>query len=140
MNTTHTPEPWHVCINVNDRTTFAIDCSNARSAYIADDLREEDAARIVACVNACVGMEDPAAEIERLKAQRAELVMDKADIAIQGADAAIQGSDATIQRNTLLRAIKSHVDLYNAGLLTDPQQLEEHTLRLAEIYTNIINS
>jgi hypothetical protein len=140
MNTTHTSEPWHVCINVNDRTTFAIDCSNARSAYIADDLREEDAARIVACVNACVGMEDPAAEIERLKAQQAELVMDKADIAMQGADAAIQGSDATIQRNTLLRAIKSHVDLYNAGLLTNPQLLEEHTLRLAEIYTNIINS
>jgi hypothetical protein len=57
-------------------------------------------------------MEDPAAEIERLKAQR----------------------------DTLLEAIKSHLDLYNAGLLSDPQKLEEHTLRLQEIYTNINNS
>ena len=56
------------------------------------------------------------------------------------ADIAMQCADATIQRNTLLRAIKSHLDLYNAGLLTDPHQLEEHTLRLAEIYTNIINA
>jgi hypothetical protein len=49
----HTPEPWYACINVNDKTTFAIDSTNPRSAYIADDLREEDADRIVACVNAC---------------------------------------------------------------------------------------
>ena len=57
-------------------------------------------------------MEDPAAEIDRLKAER----------------------------TVLLEAIKSHVDLYNAGLLTNPQLLEEHTLRLAEIYTDIINA
>jgi hypothetical protein len=114
-------------------------------------LDEANASRIVACVNACAGMEDPAAEIERLKAQRdellaalelAELVMDKADIAMQGADATIQRNallraDATIQRDTLLEAIKSHLDLYNAGLLTNPQLLEEHTLKLAEIYTTI---
>ena len=52
----------------------------------------------------------------------------------------MQCADAAIQRNTLLGAIKSHVDLYNAGLLSDPQLLEEHTLRLAEVYTNIINA
>jgi len=56
------------------------------------------------------------------------------------ADIAMQCADAAIQRNTLLGAIKSHVDLYNAGLLSDPQLLEEHTLRLAEVYTNIINA
>ena len=33
-----------------------------------------NAARIVSCVNACVGMEDPAREIERLKAERDRLL------------------------------------------------------------------
>jgi hypothetical protein len=56
--------------------------------------------------------EDPTAEIDRLKAER----------------------------TALLDAIKSHIDLYNAGLLTDPQRLEEHTLRLSELYTDIINA
>ena len=37
-------------------------------------LGEANAARIVACVNACVGMEDPAAEIEKLRRQRDELL------------------------------------------------------------------
>jgi hypothetical protein len=143
MNTTHTPEPWGFDKNDEDNLfvfSKAKICNLYNTIGTEYDEAEANAARIVACVNACAGMEDPAAEIERLKAQRAELVMGKADIAIQGADAAIQGSDATIQRNTLFRAIKSHVDLYNAGLLTDPQQLEEHTLKLAEIYTNIINA
>ena len=157
MNTTHTPEPW---VNGNallksDGTDLMLDYGHY-TAHIGriSSMSENDiaiASRIVACVNACAGMEDPAAEIERLKAQRDELVMDAADIAMQGADAAIQGSDATIQRNdlikqradliiqraALLEAIKSHLDLYNAGLLTDPQRLEEHTLKLAEICTTI---
>lgn len=51
-----------------------------------------------------------------------------------------QRADLVIQRATLLEAIKSHIDLYNAGFLSDPQKLEEHTLKLAEIYTNIINA
>lgn len=35
----------------------------------------EDARRIVACVNACAGMTDPAAEIAELRAQRDELLL-----------------------------------------------------------------
>lgn len=41
------------------------------------DVVDEDlanAARIVACVNACAGMADPASEISALKAQRDELL------------------------------------------------------------------
>ena len=34
----------------------------------------ENARRIAACVNACAGMEDPAAEIAELKRQRDELL------------------------------------------------------------------
>ena len=154
MNTTHTPEPWVTVTHANGTPTLI----HGQASHIAEcwsldrvHTPTANASRIVACVNACAGMEDPAAEIERLKAQRAELVMDAADIAMQGADAAIQGSDATIQRDdlikqradliiqraALLEAIKSHLDLYNAGLLTDHQRLEEHTLKLAEIYTTI---
>jgi hypothetical protein len=145
MNTTHTPEPWRVeakytnGLLITDQYEDTNICSTG-AFHGYSSIQQANAYRIVACVNACAGMENPSAEIERLKAQCAELVMGKADIAMQGADASIQGSDATIQRNTLLRAIKGHLDLYNAGLLTDPHQLEEHTLKLAEIYTDIINS
>jgi len=118
MNTTHTPEPWRVYAWLND-STFAVEYIQPSrvSAFIcqmngSNDKSKANASRIVACVNACAGMEDPADEIDRLKAERA----------------------------ALLEAIESHLDLYNAGLLSDPQRLEEHTLRLAEIYTDIINA
>jgi len=141
MNTTHTPEPWH---------TFAFEVYNENEQIIADcglseDYWEKDgcqanAARIVACVNACAGMEDPAARISQMayEADKAKEERNKAEA--QRDDLIKQRVDLIIQRAALLEAIKSHVDLYNAGLLTDPQKLEEHTLRLAEIYTNIINS
>lgn len=58
-NPKHTPEPWKVVININDKSTYAIDGSNPRSRYVADDLLEADADRIVACVNAMAGIEDP---------------------------------------------------------------------------------
>ena len=70
----HTPEPWfsdseHVGSSVSDRLNdgwFAAKC-------LGPD-RVENARRIVACVNACAGMEDPAAEIEKLRRQRDELL------------------------------------------------------------------
>ena len=70
----HTPEPWfsdseHVGSSVSDRLNdgwFAAKC-------LGPD-RVENARRIAACVNACAGMEDPAAEIEKLRRQRDELL------------------------------------------------------------------
>lgn len=63
----HTPEPWRIF-------------SSAQPSCIVDDAGDIcrarsplDAARIVACVNACAGMDDPSAEIARLRAQRTEL-------------------------------------------------------------------
>jgi hypothetical protein len=80
MNTTHTPEPWRVYAWRND-STFAVEYiqPSGISAFVcqmngSNGQSEANASRIVACVNACAGMEDPAAEIERLKAQRDELL------------------------------------------------------------------
>jgi hypothetical protein len=129
MNTTHTPEPLGFDKNDEDNLfvfSKAKICNLYNTIGTEYDEAEANAARIVACVNACTGMEDPAAEINQLKAQRDDLIKQRADL--------------IIQRAALLEAIKSHVDLYNAGLLTDPQKLEEHTLKLAEIYTDIINA
>ena len=79
----HTPEPW--VIDNRDRlaTNFYSDdatgsiiggCQDYQFAYRPLDERLANARRIVACVNACEGMEDPAAEIAELKRQRDELL------------------------------------------------------------------
>ncbi len=120
MNTTHTPEPWHTfAFEVYDENQQIIADCGLSEDYWGKDGCQANAARIVACVNACAGIHDPQ-----------ELII--------GADFALkENRELKAQRDTLLEAIKSHLDLYNAGLLTDPQRLEEHTLKLAEIYTTI---
>lgn len=60
----HSQEPW-----INDVYGFV----GSNTGCIADlrvyHNRRENARRIVACVNACAGMDDPAAEIARLRAE-----------------------------------------------------------------------
>lgn len=81
QETTHTPEPW--VMDYNRFGTPIVTGCNLKGAK--EDLicilscrilarAEVNAARIVACVNACEGMVDPAAEIAELKAQRDELL------------------------------------------------------------------
>ena len=80
METTkHTPEPWGLVGEPNGYTVWNVvdDGVNpgcvgrilARVCGAAVNVEEEEAngARIVACVNACAGMADPAAEIAALK-------------------------------------------------------------------------
>ena len=62
----HTPEPWvesHTLVFGDD--TLVARCANENTA---------NAQRIVDCVNACAGMNDPATEIATLRARVAELV------------------------------------------------------------------
>ena len=76
----HSPEPWSSDINSSDwhqirssdKNWIADTCASMCDGNIP--LGEANAARIVACVNACAGMEDPAVEIEKLKRQRDELL------------------------------------------------------------------
>ncbi len=83
----YTPEPWelgevgdkirHLC-PAKDGTsilTVALEYDNDdwEPTYFGAVYRREDARRIVACVNACAGMDDPVAEIAKLRAEREEL-------------------------------------------------------------------
>ena len=75
----HTPEPWHFYENdtyceINSERDGQIGDSCASSCLGNKELGIANAMRIVGCVNACVGMEDPAAEIEKLRRQRDELL------------------------------------------------------------------
>ena len=77
----HTPGPWKLW---GDKEAIVMDCPlHSKHGFIAVMACNEDvsartssanAKRIVTCVNACVGMEDPAAEIEKLRRQRDELL------------------------------------------------------------------
>jgi hypothetical protein len=65
MNTKHTPEPWkHNEEQIIGDTLLIALCHHGYKA---------NAARIVACVNACAGMDDPAKEIATLRDRIAEL-------------------------------------------------------------------
>ena len=75
----HTPEPWYWHENdsyceINSERDGQIVDSCASSCLGDIDLGRANARRIVACVNACEGMEDPAAEIAELKRQLDELL------------------------------------------------------------------
>ena len=67
----HTPEPWiYTAFDVPILFTGVIKHNEGReiaAIYGNMGAGEANAARIVACVNACAGMDDPAAEIERLR-------------------------------------------------------------------------
>lgn len=73
----HTPEPW-VLFEVGDRFKHQCPAASSDKTSILTTTEEDgvqwaavyndaDAHRIVACVNACAGMEDPAEEIAKLK-------------------------------------------------------------------------
>lgn len=82
-NIKHTPEPWRFKeFPSNDQCFIQADRNKATDPYdievMGDDTNEKyypyeqkksDALRIVSCINACAGMEDPAKEIEELKEQ-----------------------------------------------------------------------
>ena len=78
----HTPEPWTVFkdeYGIPVQTRFYIKKSIAticamNSPCLLYAKGEKDAKRIVACINACAGMEDPAAEITKLRDNQKVLV------------------------------------------------------------------
>ena len=69
----HTPEPWE--FESEPQYCSEIIGSNGYSVCaFVDDPSGVDIDRMLACVNACAGMADPAAEIAELKRQRDELL------------------------------------------------------------------
>lgn len=75
----HTPEPWHTesqcpgecCWHLFSGPIYG--AGDGGECISSPEMSQADAARIVACVNACAGMGDPAAEIARLHSAVAEL-------------------------------------------------------------------
>ncbi len=66
--TKHTPEPWSTVGGAALPYTQVIHGSKS----IGKIAKPEDARRVMVCVNACVEMADPAAEITRLRDELAE--------------------------------------------------------------------
>lgn len=64
----HTPEPWKT-IEWDDGSTGIYTNTDDRIAEIDYYDNQHDARRIVACVNACAGMDDPDTELSALRAQ-----------------------------------------------------------------------
>lgn len=83
MMSKHTPEPWVAtgrAIKRDNGFSYGEIIANVLGGKTSGpffvqsyDECEANAIRIVGCVNACAGMEDPAAEIDELKRQRDEL-------------------------------------------------------------------
>ena len=65
----HTSEPWEFKEDWISKGDEAV----ALVYGINNSQEHANAARIVACVNACAGMDDPAAEIERLRAIESDM-------------------------------------------------------------------
>lgn len=74
----HSPEPWAYRRSFAEITHNFVDFRGLKSPVakmykgrqygLNQEICDANAARIVACVNACAGMEDPVSEIARLKA------------------------------------------------------------------------
>lgn len=75
MSTKHTPEPWHT-EGAHIEPAF-LDRDGHIARCYADvgsaDLDRANAARAVACVNACAGIEDPAAALAAAREELAAL-------------------------------------------------------------------
>lgn len=63
---THTPEPWGIKQHGNGNELFG-GTSPQSQWYLFEEATEANAARIVACVNACAGMKSPEDDIKRYK-------------------------------------------------------------------------
>ncbi|SIR65592.1 hypothetical protein SAMN05880558_1249 [Aeromonas sp. RU39B] len=90
----HTPEPWVIDDRAGLSTNFYQDdtagsiigsCEEYKFAYRSLDERKANARRIVECVNACAGMDDPEQEIQSLKAGNEKLAAAVEDTASRNA-------------------------------------------------------
>lgn len=116
-DTKHTPEPWKAVADDDEDfdSEYYIEVVSKRSGHRCQlgsgTFSEEDARHIVACVNACAGMTDPAAEIAALRA-RIEAYETGSDFIISQAQAAEWHTRLVDEEkeNATLRAELEHKD------------------------------
>ena len=99
----HTPEPWwHSKLEIGD-----VPMMNTKIAKVSGYSHEEAEAngkRIVECVNACAGIDDPAAEFDYLRGAVEQLKRER--------DAAAKmGIEITNQRNAFLALVRKVAEL-----------------------------
>ena len=78
METTHTPEPWEVYSDKYSSLVVKAISEQKQNLVVSSGVNRADAQRIVACVNAMAGIEDPGAFMEvvkQLKLDAAERIM-----------------------------------------------------------------
>ena len=110
----HTPEPWRTSRN----TARPANLDWVLRPGIGGVVTEADARRIVAAVNACAGMEDPEAEIARLRDR--ERTATKSMAALNGEIGKLRDQVRTAKahiRDIILSG--SGVDVHNIAALQD---------------------
>lgn len=67
--TKHTPEPWgdHAINKPDHGVIHAMRGAHIGTLKSSDSRSDSNAARIVACINACAGIEDPAAALSNVR-------------------------------------------------------------------------
>ncbi len=127
----HTPEPW-VLFEVGERFKYQCPAAASDNTSILTTTEEdgvvwaavyndEDARRIVACVNACAGMENPADEIAKLKSERSEMLSALKEILNINWRDDLEGLDRPTdfaERQAALRALGKATDMARKVMLT----------------------
>lgn len=109
----HTPEPWLVCYDGRiDSHDGELVCAFSWSSYKEFTEEGANATRIVACVNACAGMSDPAAQIQGLYVARETL-----------ATVAAEREALRAERDALREALQAMVCMSDKG--SQPRKFDE---------------
>ena len=115
----HTIEPWiFIQYPLEEYTITTIESGDET---VIDDISPEDGSRIVACVNACAGMENPADEIAKLKYEQREMLSAMKNILSINWRDSLKGFDRPTdfaEREAALMAFGKATDIARKAILT----------------------
>lgn len=118
-----TAEPWRVVTveewNGPETSTYGAGSENVMSnaAYYPDAVSQADQERIVACVNACAGIHDPAAAIREAREALSDVLAATAPI-IDAWDSAclVDGEHEFSEYETQAERLQRSIDMISAAL------------------------
>lgn len=125
----HTPEPWSID---QDGTIMANDPNDtyiSGKITLGDCFSESNARRIVACVNAMAGMEDPENDMKKLDQDMRELTAENAALRAK-LEKAVKELDETIEE---LDDFNAYVPAFFQEKHRHAERIEAHRAALAEI-------
>jgi hypothetical protein len=145
MNPTHTPEPWNPGFCTDDGFNI---CANDNGRVIATAKHIDDRNRIVACVNACAGLQTEDLEAGVLRegvgafiAERDHYKEESATLRAALQTQAEEAAKLMAQRDGLLEAAQAVVDRWDSPSWKDVPHTGEfiHKLRVAVTNATTIN-